>query len=146
MGRGIPLYGLRWGICIFLNVQKGKPIDVFVVDDSAPMREAIRDVLSLYGDIHVSGEAASVASALGALKNVTGTTVLVDISLGGRDDGLDLIGELAKFRGLRLIAISAHAGEEFADRCLKAGADRFVAKDEILGELADAIRAVSGPA
>jgi two-component system, NarL family, nitrate/nitrite response regulator NarL len=113
-----------------------------IVDDSAAFLEAARTLLEQEG-ISVVGVASTGAEALEREKELRPEVTLVDIDLG-RESGFDLTRRLVEETGLdsrRVILISTHAREEFADLIEASPAGGFLSKSELS---ANAIREIVG--
>jgi two-component system response regulator DesR len=68
--------------------------------------------------------------------------VLLDVSLG-EDSGVDLAAKLLdEFPQTRILAVSAHANPIYVRGMLKAGASGYLLKDNVHGEIGEAIAAV----
>lgn len=70
--------------------------------------------------------------------------ILLDLSLEGKEDGLDLVRELRqskRWEGLPIIATTAHAFSTDRDQCMQAGCDDYLAKpisrDQLLKKMQD---------
>lgn len=73
--------------------------------------------------------------------------ILMDLSLKGEEDGLQITAQLRQLNGWRkvpIIATTAHAFEEDRERALAAGCDDFLAKPIQPHLLLEAIRAAVG--
>ncbi len=104
-------------------------IRVLVVDDDADALEVLAAMLTSYGA--ETRAANSVASALVALRSFTPDVLLSDIGMPV-EDGTTLVRRLrSEVQGgdrVATIALTAYAREEEAERVLRAGFDRHVAK------------------
>jgi len=129
-------------------------IRVFVVDDSAFVRKALRRVLAADPAIAVVGEAASGAEALARIPAAEPDVVTLDLAMPG-PNGLAVLRTLLRERpGLRVLMLSAHTreGAEATLEALAAGAVDFVDKsrfglmdlDALGRELLERIRAIAG--
>src|SRR5207237_1886937 len=69
--------------------------------------------------------------------------LILDISLGGRS-GIDLLGHIrAELPSLPVLILSMHAEEQYAARCLRAGASGYLQKDSSPEEIIAAIERVA---
>lgn len=108
-------------------------IRVFVVDDSAFVRKAIRRVLSADPGITVVGEAASGPDALARIPALEPQVVTLDFEMQGLN-GLDVLRQLLAWRpSLKVIMLSAHTrnGAEATMEALAAGAVDFIDKQSL---------------
>lgn len=117
--------------------------NVLVVDDHPIYRRGLVEALQEQDDLHVCGEAATTAAAIGAVARHEPDVALVDLSLGS-ESGLDLVAALAQHHPrVRVLVLSGHDEFVHADRALKAGALGYLMKDKSIGELVAAVRRVA---
>lgn len=105
---------------------------VLVVDDSPGFLDAATTVLRCEG-MTVVGTAGTSAQALSRTREMDPDLALVDIDLGP-ESGLELARELAAvtdFRRTRIILISTHSAEDFADLIAASPAIGFLPKSRI---------------
>lgn len=118
------------------------PLNVVLVDDHDVVRLGVRALLSQLQRPCRVREAASVRDALAALQAERCDLLILDLGLG---DELAL-GALPRLReaaaGARILVLSSMPEDLYAERCLRAGADGFVAKGALSSTLLDAVRAV----
>ena len=113
-----------------------------IIDDSPDFLDAARRLLHQEG-IAVAGIASSGDEAVRLARELRPDVTLIDINLGV-EDGIDLARRLAASEGQpagKLILISTHGEDEFADLIQDSPAIGFVAKSALSG---DAIRALTG--
>jgi DNA-binding NarL/FixJ family response regulator len=107
-----------------------------IVDDSTRFLEAARRLLERHG-IEVAGVATGVTEALDQIDQVRPDVTLVDIGLGG-ESGFELVRRLQRATGPpRVILISTHAEDDFAELVAASAAIGFLSKADLS---ADAIR------
>ena len=109
-----------------------------IVDDSTRFLEAARRLLERNG-IEVAGVASTVAQALDLIDQLRPDVTLVDIDLGG-ESGFELVRRLQQRPGpppSRVILVSTHAEDDFADLIAASAAIGFLSKADLS---ADAIR------
>ncbi|RMF10501.1 MAG: response regulator [Candidatus Neomarinimicrobiota bacterium] len=88
--------------------------------------------------------ARSVDRALSLMKKQPPDLILLDLSLEGKRDGLDLVRLMRKHREWKqipVIAATAHALKQDRDNCLKAGCDAYLAKPIPMKKLVDTVHA-----
>jgi DNA-binding NarL/FixJ family response regulator len=103
-----------------------------VVDDNPGFLEIASKVLSR-GGLTVVGSAATSADALARVRETQPDVVLVDILLGS-ESGLDLARQLAAEsdpHGTKVILISTHSAEDFADLIAASPASGFLPKSRL---------------
>ena len=104
-------------------------IRVMIVDDHRIVREGLRQVLADYEGVQVVAEAAHGAEALQVLRSGQAVNVvLLDIALPGRD-GLEVLKQIqSEFAGLPVLMLSTYPDNQFAVRCIRAGAAGYLNK------------------
>lgn len=117
-------------------------IRVILCDDHAMLRRGIRDTLSEAVDIRVVAEAGSYAEVREALRNHPCDVLLLDLNLPGRG-GLEVLASVRESNpDIRVLIVSMYPEDQYAIRCLKAGAQGYVNKGGDPAELAKAVRTV----
>lgn len=115
-------------------------IRVMLVDDHAILRQALRHVLELEGDIAVVAEASSAAEALLLAKQVAPDVVIMDIGMPGMD-GIETTRHLlAENNGIRVLTLSTYLDRRIIQRMLEAGACGYVVKSAGSDDLLRGIR------
>lgn len=119
-----------------------KKIRVFLADDHQVLRDGLRSLLEVGGDIEVVGEAADGREALAAIGRAAPDIAILDISMPLLD-GVQLAAMLhARLPALRIIMLSMVADAEVVYRALRAGAHGYLVKASAGREVLDAVRAV----
>lgn len=128
---------------IAAGVKKEEPrTRVLIVDDHQLVRFGLRTMLEKEEDIEVCGEAEDTASALQLVRKEAPDLAIIDISLNG-GNGLELVKQLRLTSpALRIVMLSMHPEEMFAERALRAGALGYVSKQAPARVLVGAIRQV----
>ncbi len=117
-------------------------IRVILCDDHAMLRRGIRDTLSEAVDIKVTAEAASYSEVREALRGQPCDVLLLDLNLSGRG-GMDVLASVRESHpDVKVLIVSMYPEDQYAIRCLKAGAQGYVNKGGDPSELAKAVRAV----
>jgi len=115
---------------------------ILVVDDHPILRRALIELIGRHPDLVVCAEADSVGSAEAAIGQHQPDLILLDLRLGTADS-VEFIKSLRRrFDDLHILVLSQHDEMIFAERCLRAGADGYVVKQEAAEEVVTAIRAV----
>ena len=115
-----------------------------VVDDNPGFLETASRVLSR-GGLTVVASAATSAEALARVRETQPDVVLVDIVLGS-ESGLDLARQLAaesQSQGTKVILISTHSAEDFADLIAASPAIGFLPKSRLSAEAVEELLAQS---
>ena len=119
-----------------------QPLNVLIVDDHDIVRLGIRQILDRLPRPCRVREAASVREALAGLADDPPDLLLLDLGLG---DELALAA-LPRLRDAapraRILVLTSMPEDLYAERCLRAGADGFVAKAALSGTLFDAVQSV----
>ena len=118
-------------------------IGVFVADDQLLVRQGIRALLELDGDLRVVGEASDGAEAVERVPRASPDVLLLDIRMP-RKDGLQVLRELGASGALppTLILTTFDDADVVLDG-IRAGARGFMLKDVSYQQLLAAIRAVA---
>lgn len=118
-------------------------IRALLCDDHALIRRGIRDTLVDAGGIDIVGEVADYPSLREWLRTGQAEVLVLDINLPGRS-GLDVL-HVLKEQGdaIRTLVVSMYPEEQYAIRCLRAGAFGYVNKGGDPGELIAAVRSVA---
>lgn len=118
-------------------------IRVVLCDDHAMVRRGIRETLSDAVDIQVIAEAGSYAEVREVLRTTTCDVLLLDLNLPGRG-GLDVLASLRETSSpIRVLVVSMFAEDQYAIRCLRAGAHGYLNKAGNPGDLITAVRVVA---
>ncbi len=117
-------------------------IRVLCVDDHPVVRDGIAAIINLQPDMTLVGAAATGGEALERFFALSPDVVLVDLRLPDMS-GFDVIKKIkAKSPNARIIVLSSHEGDVDIQRALEAGAQGYVAKGIVRGELLETIRSV----
>jgi DNA-binding NarL/FixJ family response regulator len=118
------------------------PIQILLIDDHPIVRQGIRSLLSTYPDLHVVGEAASVAEATILIQQTTADLILLDIRMPD-GTGLQVLRALrATSKTTKVLIITSFDDEEYVLEALQQGADGYVLKNASDETLVHAIRTV----
>ena len=104
-------------------------VRILIVDDHRLLREGLHLLLSRYKNFMVCGEAENPEEALRAVESHKPDLAIVDISLRGDKDGIDLLGVLKqRYPDLPVVVLSLHEEPVYRQRALEAGADCYLSK------------------
>lgn len=116
---------------------------VILCDDHAVVRRGIRDTLADAPDIEVVAEAGSYSEVRDALRNTPCDVLVLDLSLPGRG-GLEVLASLKDMDlQVGVLIVSMYPEDQYAIRCLRAGAQGYVNKAGDPAELVEAVRTVA---
>lgn len=115
---------------------------VVLVDDHALVRVGLRHLLASEPDLAVVADVGTIREARAALVAHKPDLLVLDLGLG--DDFA--LGELPRLREdspqTRILVLSSHAEQLYAERVLRAGAQGYVMKSAPATELLNAVRQV----
>ena len=118
-------------------------IRVVLVDDQTLVRQGIRSLLELAGDISIVAEAADGDEGISVIARECPDVVLLDVRMP-KKGGLDVLRELQAAHALPpTILLTTFDDDEALMEAVKAGARGYLLKDVSLEQLTDAIRAVA---
>ena len=119
-------------------------IKIMIVEDHPLMQKGMEMTLDAEMDMEVVGMASSGEEALLLVEKVSPDLAVVDISLPGMS-GLELIKHLRmRNDALRILVVSRHEEELFAERAVRAGAQGYIMKIDAGEQVADAVRKIAG--
>jgi len=118
-------------------------IRVILCDDHAMVRRGIRETLSEAVDIQVTGEAASYADVREQIRNVACDVLVLDLNMPGRG-GLEVLSSLRETgSAIKVLIVSMFPEDQYAIRCLRAGAQGYLNKAGDPADLINAVRTVA---
>lgn len=118
-------------------------VKIIVVEDHPLMQKGLEMTLNAEIDMDVVGMASSGEEALALLEEKSSDLAVVDISLPGMS-GLELIKELrSRHDDLRILVVSRHEEDLFAERAVRAGAQGYIMKIDAGEQVVDAVRKIS---
>lgn len=117
-------------------------IHVVLCDDHAMVRRGIRDMLSESVDIQVTGEAASYAEVRELLRTTACDVLVLDLNMPGRS-GMEVLASLRETDSpIKVLVVSMFPEDQYALRCLRAGAQGYLNKAGDPEELVQAVRTI----
>ncbi len=118
-------------------------INVVICDDHAFVRRGIRDTLSEAVDIRVTAEAGSYSEVRSVLRSVECDVLVLDLNMPGRG-GLDVLESLTDTKSpIKVLVVSMFAEDQYAIRCLRAGAHGYLNKAGDPAQLIVAVHALA---
>jgi DNA-binding NarL/FixJ family response regulator len=118
------------------------PFNVVLADDHPMFREGIRRIIERMEDIVISGEVNDGLELLDLLKRSCPDLVILDLSMPNLR-GLEAIREIKKlYSQVKILVLTMHRKKEFIHRALADGADGFLLKEDLGGELIRAVETV----
>ena len=118
-------------------------IKVVLCDDHAMVRRGIREALNEAVDIQVIAEASNYTEVREVLRTTTCDVLVLDLNLPGRG-GLEVLSSMRESGStVRVLIVSMFAEDQYAIRCLRAGADGYLNKGGNPADLVPAVRALA---
>ncbi len=117
-------------------------MNILIADDHSIVRQGLQHIIAMQTDWRVTAEVSMADEVLPALRRDAIDVVVLDVTLGGRS-GIDVLGNIrSEFPTLPVLMLSMHDEEQYALRCLRAGASGYIQKDRPAAELIRAIQRV----
>ena len=115
---------------------------IFLVDDHTILRDGLRRLLEAEPDLTVCGEAENAKKAKEQIQRTSPEIAIIDISIPG-SDGIELVKDLrTHFPKLKMLMLSMHDEQLYAERALRAGAMGYIMKQAPTEALLIAVRNV----
>jgi len=116
---------------------------ILIADDHSVVRRGLKQIIVMRPGWTVAGEVSSPDEVLSTLRLQEFDMIILDVSLGARS-GIDVLGDIrAEFPRLPVLMLSMHDEEQYAIRCLRAGASGYIQKDGSPEELLEAMQRVA---
>jgi two-component system, NarL family, invasion response regulator UvrY len=117
---------------------------ILITDDHAVVRRGLREILADSLEGATFCEAGNADDALRLMAKHPIRILVLDINMPGRS-GLDLLKDVkGMYPRVPVIVLSVQPEDQYAVRCLRAGASAYINKDSAPEELAQAARKVLG--
>jgi DNA-binding NarL/FixJ family response regulator len=121
-------------------------IRIMCVDDHPLLLDGIAALIGAEPDMKLVAEASSGIEAVRQFRATLPDITLMDLQMKEMN-GIDAIGAIrAEWPWAKIIVLSTFGGDAMAQRALKAGAQAYILKSLVRGELLDTIRLVHGGA
>jgi two-component system invasion response regulator UvrY len=118
-------------------------IRVILCDDHAVVRRGIRDTLAEAVDIQIAGEAGSYSEVRELLRTVPCDVLVLDLNLPGRC-GLEVLTSLRETDSpIKVLVVSMFPEDQYAIRCLRAGAQGYLNKAGNPADMVTAVRTIA---
>ena len=110
-------------------------LEILIADDHRLFREALVGLIEGDARFKVIGEAATGQEAIALHRELSPDIVVLDVHMPGRG-GLETIEEIKRRNSkTRVLMVTMHQEDDYAVRCLRAGADGYLTKDQAAEEL-----------
>jgi two-component system invasion response regulator UvrY len=118
-------------------------IRTIAIDDEPLILSMMQELVEDDPDVEISAITENNAEFLDMIAKEQFDVALMDISVGGREGGLELLKALQSHaKPPACIILSAHDEIDYAPRCLTLGAKGYVNKSRIVTELIEGIQKV----
>jgi DNA-binding NarL/FixJ family response regulator len=128
------------------NYMAGADMKVYVVEDSAAVRERLLEMIREIEDVEVVGEAETYDAAVAGIMSTRPDVAVLDIKLA--DDGgsgIDVLAEVKKgLPAMRAIVLSNYATPQHIKASADAGAEYFLDKSEEFERIAEILEQMKG--
>ncbi|MEX0770828.1 MAG: response regulator transcription factor [Balneolaceae bacterium] len=119
-----------------------KKQQIYIVDDHPLMRKGMAMTLQAELEFEVCGQSETAEEALGEIIELKPDAAVIDISLPGMN-GIELIKNiLHQLPDLKVLVVSRHDEELYAERAIRAGAKGYLMKLEAGDILVTAVRQI----
>jgi two-component system, NarL family, response regulator NreC len=126
-----------------VDTRAGGEITLLLADDHDIVREGLRALLEMAGDLTVVGEARTGTEAVSEAERLRPQIVLMDITMPGLD-GVEACRRIRQRLPKTLVLfLTMHEADDYFFRALRAGASGYVIKRSAAADLIAAIRAVA---
>jgi DNA-binding NarL/FixJ family response regulator len=120
-----------------------KRITVLLAEDHAIVREGLRSLLELGGDIEVVGEAATGRQAVDLARKLRPTVVVMDIAMPVLN-GFEATRQILRTApATKVLVLSAHSDDEYVEHMAAVGASGYLVKQNSGQVLVRAIREIA---
>ena len=119
------------------------PVTIMIADDHSMVREGLRSLLELDGDIQVIEEAVDGEDCLEKLKTCKPDVLLLDINMP-KKNGLEVLQCINKSKlKVKVLVLTVHNEVEYLIKAVDIGVDGYILKDSESAELKKAIFAIT---
>jgi DNA-binding NarL/FixJ family response regulator len=116
---------------------------VFLLDDHPLFRFGLKRLLDGQADLTVCGEARNAIEGLDEALKLKPDLIIADVSLNQSTNGIEFVKNIrSHLADARILMLSMHDESIYALRALRAGAQGYLMKEEVLSRVADAVRTV----
>lgn len=117
-------------------------INIMISDDHKMIREGIKQLLELDGDMKVIAEAEDGVDCLELLSEQKPDILLLDINMPNMN-GIDVLKEIKQKRyPIKVLMLTVHNEVEYLVKAVDIGADGYILKDSDSNELKNAIHTI----
>ncbi len=114
-------------------------VKIIIADDHSMVREGLKQVLELDGDVEVIGEAKDGKKCLELLSKINAQVLLLDIDMPNLS-GLEVLEKIKEMNiDIKIIILTVHNEIEYLLKAVNIGIDGYILKDSKSAELKKAI-------
>ena len=118
-------------------------VKIMITDDHSMIREGLKNLLELEGDIEVVAEAENGIECLDKLEDVNPDVLLLDINMP-KMNGLEVLQNLKDRKSkIKVLVLTVHNETEYLMKAVDIGINGYVLKDSESSELKKAIFAIA---
>lgn len=119
------------------------PIKIMIVDDHSMIREGLKQLLELEGDITVIGEAGDGLECIKLLEKIEPDVMLLDINMPNMN-GLQVLEQLKRDKKkVKVLILTIHNEIEYLFKAVDIGVNGYVLKDSDSAVLKEAITEIN---
>ena len=117
-----------------------KLIKVLIVDDHPVVRDGLKNMLMVYDDLELVGEAENGSNALLLCQKNTPDVILMDIVMPEMDGITTTQAIHEKYPKVKVLILTSYPKDDLVQKSLEAGAMGYLLKNAPIDDLANAIR------
>ena len=113
---------------------------IFIVDDSALVRERIIAMISEHPGIEITGQAKNAQEGINSILKLKPDVVILDIRMPG-GNGIEVLKNIKKnSSGPTIIILTNYPYPQYRKKCMEAGADYFFNKSTEFNKIIEVIK------
>ncbi len=113
---------------------------VFIVDDSALVRERIIAMISEHPGIEITGQAENAQEAINSIRKLKPDVAILDIRMPG-GNGIEVLRNIKKnSSGPTIIILTNYPYPQYRKKCIEAGADYFFDKSTEFNKIIEVLK------
>jgi two-component system, NarL family, response regulator LiaR len=121
---------------------EARPIRVVIVDDHPVVRDGLKNMLLVFDDLELVGEAGDGSQAVAHCRQAQPDVILMDMVMPGMDGIAATRAILQDSPRMKIIMLTSFVEDKLVQNALEAGASGYLLKNAPINTLADAIRSV----
>ncbi len=118
-------------------------IKILICDDHPIVRQGLKDIIARIPGFSVIGEVNDGPEAMQFLDRESVDLLVLDISLPGQD-GIEVLKQVKNIHpGIKVLILSMHSEEQYAQRSYRNGAYGYITKNHVVDELSKALTVIA---